>query len=123
MFIESIKLAISSLLSNKMRALLTMLGIIVGISSVIAIVSLGEGGKQEILGQFEQIGASSFVIQVRSGQAQTSDYITQNDLQNIRTRLDSVRLVTASLQTVARAETDMGRRRIFLTAIDADYTS
>ena len=51
MFIESIKLAISSLLSNKMRALLTMLGIIVGISSVIAIVSLGEGGKQEILGQ------------------------------------------------------------------------
>jgi putative ABC transport system permease protein len=37
-------------------ALLTMLGIIVGIASVIAIVSLGEGGKNEVLGQFDQIG-------------------------------------------------------------------
>ncbi len=51
MFFESIKMAVSSLLNNKMRALLTMLGIIVGIASVIAIVSLGEGGKDEILGQ------------------------------------------------------------------------
>lgn len=123
MFFESIKMAVSSLLSNKMRALLTMLGIIVGIASVIAIVSLGEGGKKEILGQFEQIGASSFFIQVRSSQAQSGDYINQNDLEAIRTRLDSVRLVTAPLQTVARAETDMGRSRVFLNAIDEDYVS
>ena len=122
MFFESVKMAISSLINNKMRALLTMLGIIVGIAAVIAIVALGEGGKNEILGQFEQIGASSFIVQVRSSQAQTGDYIDQNDLTAIRTKLDSVRVATASSQTVATAETDMGRRRIFLTAIDEDYT-
>jgi putative ABC transport system permease protein len=121
MFFESLKMAISSLISNKMRALLTMLGIIVGISSVIAIVSLGEGGKTEILGQFEQIGASSFFVHVRSNQAQSNDYLTQKDLEAIRTRVPSVRMATATLQTVARAETDMSQSRIFLTAIDENY--
>ncbi len=49
MLLESLKMAIASLLANKMRALLTMLGIIVGISSVIAIVSLGEAAKMKCL--------------------------------------------------------------------------
>ncbi|NLW12135.1 MAG: macrolide ABC transporter permease, partial [Clostridiaceae bacterium] len=122
MFFESIKMAVSSLLNNKMRALLTMLGIIVGIASVIAIVSLGEGGKDEILGQFEQIGASSFLVQVRQNQAQVGDYITQDDIEAIRTSLDSVRLATASSQTVGRAQTELGNSFVFLNAIDADYT-
>lgn len=122
MFFESIKMAVSSLLSNKMRALLTMLGIIVGIASVIAIVSLGEGGKDEILGQFEQIGASSFIVQVRQNQAQIGDYITQSDIEAIKTSLDSVRLATSSSQTVGSAQTELGNSRVFLNAIDADYT-
>lgn len=122
MFYESIKMAVNSLLSNKMRALLTMLGIIVGIASVIAIVSLGEGGKDEILGQFEQIGASSFIVQVRQNQAQSGDYMTQSDIEAIKTSLDSVRLATASSQTVGRAQTELGSSRVFLNAIDADYT-
>ncbi len=119
---ESVKMAVSSLISNKMRALLTMLGIIVGIASVIAIVSLGEGGKDEVMGQFEQIGASTVIVQVRSSRAQRNDYITQNDLQAVRERLDTVKYITASQQAVSRASTDMGRRNIFLTAIDRDYT-
>lgn len=122
MFFESIKMAVNSLLSNKMRALLTMLGIIVGIASVIAIVSLGEGGKDEILGQFEQIGASSFIVQVRQNQAQAGDYITQDDVEMIRTSLDSVRLATSSSQTIGRAQTEIGSSRVILNAIDADFT-
>ena len=41
-FIENIRLAVTGLLSNKMRALLTMLGIIIGIAAVITIVTLGD---------------------------------------------------------------------------------
>lgn len=122
MLLESIKMAFSSLKENKMRALLTMLGIIVGIASVIAIVSLGEGGKQEILGQFEQIGASTTIIQVRSSQAQSGDYITQSDIEAVRTNIESVKYVTSSLQTVGFGSTPMGRRRIFISAIDSDFT-
>ncbi len=118
---ESIKMAVSSLIANKMRALLTMLGIIVGIASVIAIVSLGEGGKNEVMGQFEQIGASTVIVQVRSTRAQRNDYLTQNDLQAIRDRVDSVKYITASQQAVSRASTDMARRSIFFFFIDRDY--
>ncbi len=122
MIFESIKMALNSLRTNKMRALLTMLGIIVGIASVIAIVSLGEGGKNEVMGQFEQIGASTVIIQVRSSQAQTSDYINQNDLEAIRSRVESVKHVTASLQTIARISSEMASRRVYLSAIDSDFT-
>lgn len=122
MFFESIKMAISSLLSNKMRALLTMLGIIVGIASVIAIVALGEGGKDEILGQFEQIGASSFIVRTSSNQSNSDYFISQQDLEAIRNDLDSVRLATASNQTVGRAQTELGSKRIFINAIDSDYS-
>ena len=65
MFFESVKMAFESLRSNRMRALLTMLGIIVGIASVIAIVALGEGGKSEVMSQFDKIGASTVTISVR----------------------------------------------------------
>jgi putative ABC transport system permease protein len=62
--IENIKMAIDSIFSNKMRSFLTMLGIIIGISSVISIVSLGQGGKNTISGEFEKIGVSSVIIEV-----------------------------------------------------------
>ena len=44
-WLENIKIAFQSILSNKMRSLLTMLGIIIGISSVISIVSIGDSMK------------------------------------------------------------------------------
>ena len=123
MFWESLKMAVSSLLANKMRALLTMLGIIVGIASVIAIVSLGEGGKNEVLGQFDQIGAATVMVSVRSSAAQASDYITESDLEAIRGRSDLIKHVTASLQTIASAASEEKKSRIYLAAIDAEYTS
>jgi putative ABC transport system permease protein len=123
MFWESLKMAVNSLKANKMRALLTMLGIIVGIASVITIVSLGEGGKNEVLGQFDQIGASTVMIHVRSNQAQSGDYINQSDLDAIRSRIDTVKHVSASLQTMASASSDVKRSRVYLAAIDDEYTS
>lgn len=53
-FIENFKMAMDSIKANKLRSFLTMLGIIIGISSVIAILSLGEGGKSSITGEFEK---------------------------------------------------------------------
>ncbi len=123
MFFESLKMAVNSLRANKMRALLTMLGIIVGIASVIAIVSLGEGGKKEVLGQFDQIGASTVMIRVRTSLAQSADFFTQKDLEAVRSRIDTVKHVTASQQTIASASSDAKRSRIYLAAIDDEYTS
>ncbi len=58
-FLESVKIALSAIRVNKMRSLLTMLGIIIGISSVIAVVALGDGLKSTIGEEFEKIWSQS----------------------------------------------------------------
>lgn len=56
MFRESLKIALGAIWVNKMRSLLTTLGIIIGISSVIAVVALGDGLKSSVAKEFENIG-------------------------------------------------------------------
>ncbi len=66
MFIkENILLAIAGLRSNKMRSLLTMLGIIIGIASVIAIVSVGNSLTASFKTTMENFGASNIIVYVR----------------------------------------------------------
>ncbi len=96
--IENFKMALDSIIANKMRSFLTMLGIIIGISSVIAIVSLGQGGQKTITSEFEKIGSSSVTISVRSANASTSDYITEEDVSQIKERLPMVKYATPVLQ-------------------------
>ena len=47
-YIESMRMAWSSIVSNKLRSLLTMLGIIIGVSAVIALVSFGYGVRSDV---------------------------------------------------------------------------
>ena len=53
---ENIRIAIFSIKTNMMRSLLTMLGIIIGVASVIAIVTIGNGGRDYIVGMIEDMG-------------------------------------------------------------------
>jgi len=59
--IESIKLALNAIWANKARSLLTMLGIIIGISSVVTLMSIGEGVKRDVKKSVEDLG-SNFVF-------------------------------------------------------------
>ncbi len=65
-FGQSFKLAIKSLLTSKMRALLTMLGIIIGVAAVIIITSLGNGMQNYMNDQFEQMGSNLVQVYVYS---------------------------------------------------------
>lgn len=59
MFFENVRLAFTSLLANKMRALLTMLGIIIGISSVIAIMTVGNSLTTQMTDSMSSMGANN----------------------------------------------------------------
>lgn len=81
------KLAISSLFRNKMRTLLTMLGIIIGIASVIAMVSLGQASTQNVQSELSSMGSNMIMImparQMRGGVNMgnaSSKSLDQNDL-------------------------------------------
>ena len=63
---QSFRLAIKSLMTSKVRALLTMLGIIIGVAAVIVIVSLGNGMQQYMNNQFEQIGVNMIQVGIYS---------------------------------------------------------
>ena len=63
-FKQSFRLAIKSLKSSKMRAFLTMLGIIIGVASVIILVSLMNGLSQDMTSQFESMGTNTITVNV-----------------------------------------------------------
>lgn len=62
LFLENIRLAFSSLLVNKMRAILTMLGIIIGIASVIAIMTVGQSLKYSVTDTMGSLGATNITV-------------------------------------------------------------
>lgn len=59
---EIFKLSVRSITRNKTRSALTMLGIIIGVASVILLVSLGQGLQKYITGQFEQLGTNLIIV-------------------------------------------------------------
>lgn len=71
--------------SNKMRTFLTMLGIIIGISSVIMIVSIGNGSQSAIEEEFESFGTGSFTVSmVSSRDIETRDLLTMDDYELLK---------------------------------------
>lgn len=61
-FEENIRLAISGLLDHKFRSFLTMLGIIFGVASVIAMLSIGEGAKREAIAKYQDLGVNNIIV-------------------------------------------------------------
>ena len=62
MYKESFLMAWASLVANKLRSLLTMLGIIIGVAAVIALVSIGNGVKQDIENSISSLGSNLLVV-------------------------------------------------------------
>ncbi|MDR0571107.1 MAG: ABC transporter permease [Clostridiales Family XIII bacterium] len=78
--LESFISAATSLSGNKMRSVLTMLGIIIGISAVIMITSIGQGLQAAVNGQFSKMGAAGLEVSVKLGEHVTSkDLLTVAD--------------------------------------------
>ena len=59
---ENVRLAVFGLRDHKFRSLLTMLGIIFGTASVIAMVSIGEGAKRQAIAKYQDLGVSNIII-------------------------------------------------------------
>jgi putative ABC transport system permease protein len=61
-FAESVKIAFQSLLANKLRAFLTMLGIIIGVGAVVAMMSIGYGAQESVLSSVQDIGSNLIIV-------------------------------------------------------------
>ena len=105
-FLNIIRVAFRALIRNKMRAALTMLGIIIGVSAVIAMVSIGQGASASVQAQIESIGTNLLFVSagaqnvggVRSGTGDTgTNTLTVEDLDAIKREVPSVSLVTPNV--------------------------
>ncbi|HOO25010.1 MAG TPA: ABC transporter permease [Clostridiales bacterium] len=104
-FKENIRIAIYSIKTNMMRSLLTMLGIIIGVASVIAIVTVGNGGRDYIVGMIRDMGSNSISISVNTAIATPSEYITDEDIKAMK-QLDMVKYVSPVVMSLGNAQTE-----------------
>lgn len=90
---ENFKMALDSIFANKMRSFLTMLGIIIGIASVIAILAVGNGATSEITGTFDDLGASTISLSV-DNKATKGDYLTNADIQALKNGIPKIERIS-----------------------------
>jgi putative ABC transport system permease protein len=105
-FLMIIRVAFRALLRNKTRAALTMLGIIIGVSAVIAMVSIGQGAQASVQAQIANIGTNLLFVSagaqnvggVRTGAGDSgTNTLTVEDLDAIKREVPSVSMVTPTV--------------------------
>lgn len=108
---ESMTVAFESLLANKMRTILTMLGVIIGVSAVITMLAIAGGAKNQMMSNIQQMGTNVLII--RSGQTSqggvrggfgSSQTLKYDDIDAIKKNCRSVANVTAEVTNNAQVK-------------------
>ena len=123
---ENILLALTAIKSNKMRSFLTMLGIIIGISSVIAITSIGASAKGVVGKEFEAFGVNNMYVYINWEMTQEgmeySDYIFPENLEALKARFpDDIQYIAPNVS--AQSSTKVGRieGKLSMSGVAANY--
>ncbi|NLS44585.1 MAG: FtsX-like permease family protein [Firmicutes bacterium] len=121
-FYECMKLALSSLRGNKLRSALTLLGIVIGIASVISMMSIGEGGKRLITTELAGLGSNLIFVQPDYGTDTVSkgrfEPLTYKDAQAMRKGCPA--LSTVSVTRMGMVTIKYGRERYNINATFTD---
>ena len=106
LFSESVQIAITALLSNKLRSILTMLGIIIGVGAVIAMISIGMGVKQNVTNSIASLGSNMLIVSpgstnhggVRSA-AGSSQKLKYDDAVAIKNKIKNIDYVSPTVNS------------------------
>jgi len=119
---EIIKMALESLLSNKTRTTLSILGIIIGVSTVIAVFGIGKGAEQSVNEQFQGLSANSLIIMSsRSRDATSSSKLQSSDVEVIMEGTEHISGATALVTGNASASFGSESLNLGISGIDTDY--
>lgn len=114
-FWEYLKIALMNIKSNKGRSFLTMLGIIIGISSVIMIISVGNGIKAEINGELNDMAGGQVALYVNNSQGDNPVYFTEEDFEAINEQVDHVMGVTPVYTLYGTTSTRKGSTSLYIS--------
>jgi len=123
-----IKVAGQSIVKNKMRTLLTMLGIIIGVAAVNVMVAIGSGAQRQIERQIQGLGTNMLVITPGSAMqggvsqgAQTFNRLTIEDAEMLRSQSFLLSAVSPVVMTRAQVIGGAGNWRTNIMGVDVDY--
>ncbi|HWI62878.1 MAG TPA: ABC transporter permease [Symbiobacteriaceae bacterium] len=123
--LESLRVAWEALGNNKLRSILTMLGIIIGVGSVIAIFAMGRGTEMAVRGELESIGSGTFMLMTGSmdpnEQNARREPFTDADLRNLKTLLPGVEAVATSTGMSAQVKAGKVNTQGNIQGVNANY--
>lgn len=125
---ECVRIALQGLAANKLRAILTMLGIIIGVGAVITMIAVGQGARQKTLSQIQALGTNVLIIQ--SGQTKSGGVfggagswrnITFDDLDAILKKCPAVVALSGEDMTQAQVKAGRANTNTNVIGVGPDY--
>lgn len=133
-YFHDIEIAVESIISNKLKSILTALGIIFGVAAVIAMLAIGKGAKQEILEQMKMVGVNNVLInpvipdksssssdEGEKQQKKFSRGLNMLDVEAIRETLPSVKRISPEISFNSTAMLNGKKYTAKLVGVSNDY--
>ena len=122
MKLEIIKMSFESLLANKTRSFLSMLGIIIGVSTVIAVFAIGQGAQQAVDEQFQGLSANSIIVMPMRGKGMTgSSKLKTTDSKVIVENCSHISEATAVIQENMTVSFESEDGSFDISGIESNY--
>jgi putative ABC transport system permease protein len=133
-YFHDIEIAVESIISNKLKSILTALGIIFGVAAVIAMLAIGKGAKQEILEQMKMVGVNNILINPvipdktsstqQEGEKQQKKFsrgLNMLDVESIRQTVPSVKRISPEISFNSIAMLNGVKYTAKLVGVSNDY--
>lgn len=132
-YFHDIEIAVESIISNKLKSILTALGIIFGVAAVIAMLAIGKGAKQEIMEQMKMVGVNNILINpvipdksssTEEGEKQQKKFsrgLNMLDVDAIRETLPSVKRISPEISFNSTAMLNGVKYTAKLVGVSNDY--
>ncbi|WP_256757521.1 ABC transporter permease [Cohnella sp. WQ 127256] len=118
-FIQAFKMALMSILSNKLRSLLTMLGIIIGVTAVIALVALGQGATKSVTEQVESLGTNLLTVNIL-GRGTTST-LKVTEAVAIADKVEGIKYIAPANSQSTSVKYGTNTKTVSIVGTNADY--
>ncbi|MBM4457412.1 MAG: FtsX-like permease family protein [Chloroflexi bacterium] len=130
MLIMVLSVALGALAVNKLRSLLTILGVVIGVAAVIALVAVGEGAQAQVVSRFQALGSNLLTVTAgtrfgfsRGGLRQNIRQLTTSDAEAIRGLATAVALVAPEYNANATAVYGGKTTSTNITGVTAEYAT
>jgi putative ABC transport system permease protein len=132
-YFHDIEIAVESIISNKLKSMLTALGIIFGVAAVIAMLAIGKGAKQEIMEQMKMVGVNNILVNpivpdksasTEEGEKQQKKFsrgLNMLDVDAIRETLPSVKRISPEISFNSTAMMNGVKYTAKLVGVSNDY--